>query len=136
MQWPSLHQALDMLIKANIKASKTFTLRKILLKIYSIRNTYHSKIFLKEWILECSLDIIFIQNHLIHLYKRWRIILIWYFWITNINYANSVSNGIKESQCAVNAWFVLDHILKFATAFKFKLELEVLHLEKWRHHVI
>jgi len=40
-----------------------------------------------------------------------------------------VSNDIKESQHVVNAWFVLDRILKFTTAFKFKLELEVLHLE-------
>jgi len=39
-----------------------------------------------------------------------------------------VSNGIKKSQHAVNAGFVLDRILKFAIAFKFKLE--VLHFEK------
>ena len=42
-----------------------------------------------------------------------------------------VKNGIKEFQRA-NAWFILDRILKFATAFKFrlKLELEVLYFEK------
>ena len=63
--------------------------------------------------------------------------LVDYFGLILLNHEHQtklvhVSNGNKESQRAINVWFDLDRILKYATAFKsrLKLELKILYLEK------